>query len=81
MPMRLSRRHMDHIADLQTPGCFTFRANETRAHGDSEDLTALVRVPERACAWCEADVVAHAVVCREDRVHVYCACEGFRGLL
>lgn len=81
VPMRLARRHMHHITNPEPLGLLAFRAHKACAHSDSQDLAALMRVPESACAGREADVVAHAVVGREDRVHVYSACESFRGLL
>ena len=62
MPMPLARRHMHHIPDLQLPGRLAFRADEPSAHRHREDLSAFVMVPVRACAWGEADVVAHAIV-------------------
>lgn len=80
MPMRLASRHMHHITHLQTAGSFALRTNKARTHRDGQNLATLVRVPECACSGREADIVAHAVVCCEDRVHVDRAGEGFGGL-
>lgn len=80
MPMRLASRHMHHISHLQTAWSLALRANKPGTHRDGQNLTTLVRVPECACSRREADVVAHAVVGREDWIHVHCACEGFGGL-
>lgn len=71
---------MHDIADHQLARRLALGAHEPRAHRDGQDLAALVRVPERAGARREADVVAHAVVGREDRVHVDCSGESFGGL-
>ena len=81
MPVRLAGRYMHYISHHQLPRRLAFGANKPRSDRDSQDLAALVRVPECACAGSEADVVAHAVVGREDGVHVYRSCEGFGGLL
>jgi hypothetical protein len=81
MPMRLPSRNMHNIAHQKLPRSLALGANKARSNRDSQNLTALVRVPERAGARSEADVVAHAVVGRENGIHVYCACESFGGLL
>lgn len=81
MPMHLSSRNMHHIAHHQLPRRLALRAHQTRSHCDSQNLAALVRVPKCAGSRSKADIVAHAVVRREDRVHVYCTSEGLRGLL
>lgn len=71
MPMHLPRRDMHHIADLQALGLLALGADKSRAHGDGEDLAALVVVPVSAGAGREADVVAHAICCVDcDRLSV-----------
>ena len=81
MPVRLARRNVHYISHHQLPRCLAFRANKSRSDRDRQNLAALVRVPECSCAGSEANVVAHAIVCREDGVHVHRSCEGFGGLL
>ena len=81
VPVRLTSRYMHHIANHQLPWCFAFSTDEARSHRDCQDLSTLVRVPECSCAGSEADIIAHAVLCCEDGVHVYGACERLRGLL
>ena len=74
--MHLPRRDVHHVPNLQLLRLFSLGVNQARADSDSEDLAALVPVPEGACAWCEAHVVGHAVTRLEDRVHMYGASEG-----
>lgn len=81
MPVRLARGNVHNISHHQLPRSLAFRANESRSDRDCQDLAALVRVPECSCTGSEANIVSHAVVCREDRVHVHRSCEGFGGLL
>ena len=80
MPMRLPPGNMHDIAHLQPLRLLALGANQARPHRHGQNLAALVRVPEGARSGREADVVAHAVVCGEDGVHVHCSCEGFGGL-
>jgi hypothetical protein len=80
MPMRLTSRYMHNVSHQKLPRSLAFRANKARSNRDSQNLPALVRVPECAGARCEADVVAHAVVGCENGIHVYCSGEGFGGL-
>ena len=81
MPVRLARRNVHYISHKQLPRRLSFGANKSRSNRDRQDLAALVRVPECACAGSEANIVSHAVICREDRVHVHRSCKGFGGLL
>jgi hypothetical protein len=81
MPMSLSSRNVHDIPNQKLPRRFAFGANKARSDRDRQDLPALVGVPERAGARSEAHVVAHAVVGRENGIHVHCSCEGFGGLL
>lgn len=41
----------NHVPNLQPLRLFSLGANQARADSDSEDLAALVPVPEGACAW------------------------------
>ena len=81
MPVRLTSRNVHYISDQQLPWRLAFRANKSSSNRNRQDLTALMRVPKCAGARSEANIVAHAVIRREDWVHVYRSCEGLGGLL
>jgi hypothetical protein len=81
MPMRLTGRNVHNIPNQKLPRRLAFGADKARSNRDRQDLSALVRVPERAGPRGEADVVAHTVVGRENGIHMHCSCEGFGGLL
>ena len=80
MPMRLAGRNMHDIAHHQPSRLLSFTTDQSSPHRHGENLSALVRVPERAGAGREADVVGHAVGGAEDGIHVYDAGEGRGGL-
>jgi len=81
MPVCLACGNVHYISHQQLPRCLALGADEPRANRDCQNLTALVRVPECSCARSEADVVSHAVVGCEDRIHVHRSREGLGGLL
>ena len=81
VPVRLASRNVHYISHQQLSRRLAFRANKSRSNRNRQDLAAFMRVPECACAWSEANIVAHAIVCCEDGVHVHRSCEGFGGLL
>ena len=81
MPVGLAGRYVDHIAHHQLPWCFAFATNESCPHRNGQDLAAFMSVPKSPRARREADIVAHAIICCEDGIHVYSACESLRGLL
>ena len=80
MPMRLARRNMHYITDLQSPWLLAFTTNQSFADGHSQDLSAFVSMPVSPGTGRETHVVAHAVFSGEDWIHVYRARESFGGL-
>jgi hypothetical protein len=81
MPVRLASRDVHYISHQQLPRSLALGANKPRPNRDCQDLASLMRVPECSCARSEADVVSHAIVRREDGVHVHRSCEGLGRLL
>jgi hypothetical protein len=45
VPMLFAAWNMDHVSNLQSPWLMTFRANESGAGDDCQNLSFLVGVP------------------------------------